>query len=102
MHAWLARVALLVAALWLTPALLSGPALAQDLQPVPALTGRVIDRTASLDASQAAAVELKVATFERDAGMQIVVVIVPTTRPEDIADYTQRLGDAWRIGRRVV
>ena len=29
-------------------------------------------------------------------------LIVPTTQPEDIANYTQRLGDAWKIGRKDV
>jgi uncharacterized protein len=96
MHAWLARAALLLAALF------GSLAQAQELQPIPALTARVIDRTATLEASQAAALESKLAAFEREAGTQIVVVIVPTTLPEDIVDYTQRLGDAWKIGRRDV
>jgi uncharacterized protein len=77
-------------------------AAAQDLQPVPALAARVIDQTATLGAEQRSALEAKLAAFERDAGTQIVVVIVATTQPEDIADYTQRLGDAWKIGRRDV
>jgi uncharacterized protein len=77
-------------------------AAAQDLQPVPALAARVIDQTATLGAEQRSALEARLAAFERDAGTQIVVVIVATTQPEDIADYTQRLGDAWKIGRRDV
>lgn len=72
------------------------------LQPVPALTGRVIDQAATLDASQRAALEQKLETFEHEAGPQIVVLIVPATAPEDIADYTQRVADAWKIGRREV
>jgi uncharacterized protein len=31
-----------------------------------------------------------------------VVLIVPTTLPEDIAAYAQRVGDSWKIGRRTV
>lgn len=75
---------------------------AQALQPVPALTARVIDQTGTLDAASLAAIEAKLAAFEQTKGAQVVVVMVATTAPEDITDYTQRLGDAWKIGRREV
>ncbi len=79
------------------------PAAAQQaagLQPVPALSARVIDQTNTLDAAQRAALEDKLAAFEREAGPQIAVLMVPSTQPEDITDFTQRVGDAWKIGRR--
>jgi uncharacterized protein len=83
--------------------LLATPALrAQDLLPVPALSARVIDQTGTLDAAALGALEAKLAAFEAQAGPQIVVLLVPTTAPEDIASYAQRLGDAWKIGRREV
>lgn len=75
---------------------------AQPLVPVPVLSGRVIDQTGTLSAAQAAALEAKLAGFEAQHGPQIVVVMVRSTLPEDITDYTQRLGDAWKIGRRDV
>ena len=82
---------------------LAAPAVpAQDLLPVPALSARVIDQTATLDAAALATLDAKLAAFEAQAGPQIVVLLVPTTAPEDIAAYTQRLGDAWKVGRRVV
>ena len=82
---------------------LAAPAVqAQDLLPVPALSARVIDQTATLDATALAALDAKLAAFEAQAGPQIVVLLVPTTAPEDIAAYTQRLGDAWKVGRRDV
>ena len=74
-------------------------ALAQGLVPVPALSARVIDQTATLDAASIAALEAKLAAFEQSNGSQVVVLMVPTTAPEDIADFTQRVGDAWKIGR---
>ena len=83
-------------------ALAWGPAWAQDVLPVPALTARVIDQTGTLSTEQRAALEAKLAAFEAEAGPQIVVLMVPTTQPEDIAAYAQRIGEAWKIGRREV
>jgi uncharacterized protein len=90
---------LLIAA-WLVAAL--APAWAQDLLPVPALTARVIDQTGTLQPAQRAALEAKLAAFEQAAGPQIVVLMVPSTQPEDIAAYAYRVADAWKIGRREV
>ncbi len=75
---------------------------AQDVLPVPALAARVIDQTATLSAPQRQALEQKLAGFEAEAGPQIVVLMVPTTAPEDIAAYAQRVADSWKIGRRDV
>ena len=73
--------------------------LAQDLQAIPPLTARVIDTSGTLDAGQIQALEAKLAGFEKTRGAQIVILIVPSTLPEDITDYAQRVGDAWKIGR---
>jgi uncharacterized protein len=54
------------------------------------------------DSPQRQAMEQHLADVERDIGSQIVVLIVPTTLPEDIAAYAQRVGDQWKIGRRDV
>jgi len=83
---------------------LLGPlaAYAQQLQPVPALTARVIDRSATLDATQVQALDQKLARFEAERGSQIVVLIVPTTAPEDIAAYAYRVADSWKLGRREI
>ena len=82
--------------------LLSAAVWAQDVLPVPPLTGRVIDQTATLSAPQAAALDAKLAAFEAQAGPQIVLLLVPATAPEDIASYAQRVADTWKIGRRAV
>lgn len=75
---------------------------AQDVLPVPALGARVVDQTATLSAPQREALERKLADFETQAGPQIVVLMVPSTAPEDIAAYAQRVADTWKIGRREV
>lgn len=73
---------------------------AQQMQPVPELSARVIDRSGTLDSAQQQALEQKLARFEAERGSQIVVLIVPTTAPEDIAAYAWRVADSWKIGRR--
>ena len=89
---------------WLTALLLMFAAVvhAQDVQPVPALSARVIDQTATLDAAQRQALEEQLAAYEQASGPQIAVLIVKTTAPEDIAAFAQRVADTWKIGRRAV
>lgn len=90
----------LCAVVW--AALCVSPAWAQALVPVPPLTARVIDQTGTLAAGDVATLEQQLKTFEQQRGTQIVVLLLPSTAPEDISDFTQRLGDAWKIGRREV
>jgi len=78
------------------------PAWAQDVQPVPALSGRVIDQTGTLSAAQRTALSNKLEQFEHEVGSQLVILMVPTAQPEDIAAYAQRVADTWKIGRRDV
>ena len=75
---------------------------AQGVQPVPPLTAHVMDSTGTLTAAQQAALEAKLTAFEQSRGAQVVVLMVPTTQPEDIAAYAQRIGDSWKIGRKSV
>jgi uncharacterized protein len=96
-RAWLAVPLLLV--LWLTAAA-QGPA--SGLQAVPPLTARVTDLTGTLTAEQQTALEQKLAGFEAAKGSQLAVLIVPTTRPEEIEQYSIRVVDQWKLGRGVV
>jgi uncharacterized protein len=79
-----------------------GPAGADDVLPVPVLTGRVIDQTATLTPTQSAALSGKLAAIEKERGAQIVILIVPTARPEDIASFAQRVAADWKLGRKEV
>ena len=88
---WLAGCLLLLA--------LGAPA--QGLQPVPALSDRVIDQAGVLGSGRAALVE-QLARIERETGAQLVVLTVATTQPEDIAAYAHRVADQWKIGRREI
>jgi uncharacterized protein len=75
---------------------------AQGVQPVPALTARVVDTTGTLDAAARQQLEEKLAALEQRKGSQVVVLMVPTTQPEDIASYANRVANDWKIGRKGV
>ena len=96
---WLLALVIGLAALGLGP---GAGAWAQDLQPVPRLAARVTDETGTLTPQQRETLESKLAAFEQEAGTQMVVLIVATTKPEDIAAYAFRVADEWKIGRREV
>jgi uncharacterized protein len=70
--------------------------------PVPPLTARVTDLTRTLTPDQRAALEAKLATFETRKGSQVAVLVVPTTRPETIEQYSIRVVDQWKLGRQRV
>ena len=94
------RQALAAAALLV--ALLPAAALAQDLQKIPPLTARVTDQTGTLSAEQIAALDSKLAAFEQQKGSQLAVLIVPTTQPEEIEQYSIRVVEQWKLGRHKV
>src|SRR5215469_3495029 len=72
------------------------------LQPIPKLTARVTDLTGTLTAEQQGALEQKLAAFEAAKGSQLAVLIVPTTHPEEIEQYSIRVVDQWKLGRGTV
>ncbi len=90
---WLAALA----GLWPWPA-----ALAQDLQPVPPLTGRVVDLTGTLAPAQQQALDGRLRQFEERKGSQVAVLIVPRTAPETIEQYGIRVAEQWQVGRSKV
>lgn len=93
----LAAILLIVAGL--------APATAQplpSLRPVPALTAHAIDQTGTLSDAERQALEAQLAAIEQQHGAQVVVLMVPATAPEDIATFANRVGNAWKIGRRDV
>jgi uncharacterized protein len=69
---------------------------------VPPLTGRVVDRTATLSSSDIASLDRTLKDFEARKGSQVAVLIVPTTQPETIEQYSLRVAEAWKVGRKKV
>lgn len=91
-----------VARLLLILGLLSGPGAAAgpEFVALPALTGHVVDTAGLLQPPQAEALANRLRQFEQQHGSQIVVLIVPTVQPESIEQYSMRVFDAWKIGRK--
>ncbi|HEU4665363.1 MAG TPA: TPM domain-containing protein [Dokdonella sp.] len=71
-----------------------------DVKAIPALSARVSDYTGTLDPTQRQSLEDELAALEKAKGAQVGVLIVPTTQPEDIAQYGIRVADAWKLGRK--
>jgi uncharacterized protein len=98
------RLFALFAALWLA----LGMAMAADpprdaagLVAVPPLA-RVSDLAGVLKPGEKETLETKLAAYETAHGSQIAIIVLPSTQPEPIADFTNRVGDAWKIGRKGV
>lgn len=87
----------LLALVLLACAALACPALAQ--QPVPELTGRVVDTTGTLQPSQRDALEARLAAIEQRHGSQVAILVVPTTESEPIEAYAIRVAEQWKLGR---
>ena len=84
--------------LWLT----SLVAFAQELAPIPPLTSPVIDTTGTIDIATRQQLESQALALQQRKGSQLQVLMVPTTQPEDIAQYAVRAVEAWKIGRKGV
>ena len=85
---------------WLPALLLAlclGSAAAQVA--VPPLKARVTDLTGTLTQPQLGDLEASLRAFEAKKGSQIAVLIVPTTQPEAIEQYSIRVAETWKIGR---
>jgi uncharacterized protein len=70
--------------------------------PVPPLSGPVVDQTGTLSSDEIDSLAKKIRDFEARKGSQISVLIVPTTQPEEIEQYSIRVAEAWKIGRKKI
>ena len=73
-----------------------------DFADIPALKKRVTDTTGTLSAAEEARIDAVLRAFEQKKGSQIAVLIVATTQPEAIEEYSLRVAEAWKIGRKGV
>ncbi len=73
---------------------------AQDLASIPPLQSRVTDQAGMLTPAQRSALENVLAEYESRTGSQIAILLVGSTAPEAIEQYSIRVADAWKIGRK--
>jgi len=69
---------------------------------VPPLTARVTDLTGTLTREQQAGLERMLQEFEARKGSQLAVLLVPTTAPEAIEQFSLRVAEQWKVGRKKV
>jgi uncharacterized protein len=93
-------VAMLAVAMLSPFAVRAADAPKDGLVPVPPLTSAATDQTGTLSASERQALESKLRDWEARTTNQLAVLIVPTTAPEPIEQYTLRVAEAWKIGQK--
>jgi uncharacterized protein len=74
----------------------------QQLAAVPAMDSPVVDTTGTLAPAQTRQLEQQALALQQRKGSQLQVLMVPSTRPESIEQYTQRVFDQWKPGRKGV
>jgi uncharacterized protein len=100
-HSW-ATMRTALARAWLGLALLVPLCLLAQEVPVPPLQARVTDLTDTLTPEQIGQLEQKLAAFEARKGSQIALLMLPTTKPESIEQYSIRVAEQWKLGREGV
>jgi uncharacterized protein len=93
---WLATLLMIAGLLWA----FSASAQVSALAAIPSLTGPVVDTTGTLTATEKQQLEQRLLSFSQAKGSQVQVLMVPSTQPEDIAQYGIRVAEAWKIGRK--
>lgn len=80
--------------------IMSLPQLLMAQIPVPELTGRVVDLSGTLSTEEVQLLEKELAELETRTGSQIAILMVSTTDGEVIEDFSMRVAEAWKIGRK--
>ena len=69
---------------------------------MPPLVGRVVDQTGTLGSGDVATLNQTLRSFEARKGSQIAVLIVPSTEGEAIEQFSLRVAETWKIGRKKI
>lgn len=67
---------------------------------IPELQDLVVDTTGVLNDAERQRLSKKLVTLKRDKGSEVAVLIVPTTKPEAIEQYSIRVVERWKLGRK--
>lgn len=90
----------LAAALLFAVVLLVSPLASRaDEAAVPKLTRHVTDLTGTLTTEQVAQLDARLVALEKAKGSQVVVLMVPTTQPDDLESYSLKVAEANKVGR---
>jgi uncharacterized protein len=73
---------------------------AQDLVPVPPLEARVTDQIGMLSPAERTTLENVLKEYEGRSGSQIAILLISTSAPESIDQFSIRVADAWQLGRK--
>lgn len=82
--------------------LLTEGAAAQEFAAVPPLQTRVTDKIGMLTENQRATLENVLKDYEERTGSQIAILLISKTEPEAIEQYSIRVYDEWKLGRKGV
>jgi uncharacterized protein len=69
---------------------------------VPPLSERVVDQTGTLSSADIDTLTQRLKNLEARKGSQVAVLMVTTTAPETIEQYSIRVAEAWKIGRKKI
>ncbi len=69
---------------------------------VPEFKGYVVDQTGTLSAGDIDTLTQRLRDLHTRKGSQVAVLIVPTTQPETIEQFSIRVADTWKVGRRKI
>ena len=82
--------------------LAGGFAHAQQLAAIPPLDSPVVDTTGTLSSTQKQGLVQQALALQQRKGSQLQVLMVPSTQPEAIEQYTTRAFEQYRLGRKGV
>lgn len=75
---------------------------AQELVAIPALRAHVVDQIELLSSTEQTRLEQTLTEYEQRTGSQIALLLIASTAPEAIEQYSIRVAEAWKLGRKNV
>lgn len=73
---------------------------AQELVAVPPLSAHLMDPAGMLNNQQRTTLDNVLKDYETRSGSQIAILLISSTAPEAIEQYSIRVADAWKLGRK--
>ena len=80
--------------------LIAGVSFASTEQAIPSFSGPVVDTTKWLNQQETLALTNEINEVRKVTGAQIAVLIVDTVKPEEIEQYSIRVADKWKVGKK--